>query len=222
MAFSVSYTPAPSHYDFIAYRRGDRSGLKRSAIARGVWRNFGADDVIETGPSILRNVFDRGITHFNLANNYRPPYGSAEENFGRVMATDFNAHRDELVISTKAGWDMRPGPYGDVDGSRNYLIASCHQSLRRMGLEYVDIFYPQRVEAKTPLEKTMGALATLHRRGKALHVGISYYSPTLTAQAAEILRSYRLLLLIHQPSYSMRNRWIEEQSTLPYEYTPLP
>jgi L-glyceraldehyde 3-phosphate reductase len=159
---------------------------------------------------MLRRAFDRGVTHFDLANNYGPPYGSAEENFGRVMATDFAGHRDELVISTKAGWDMWPGPYGDVGGSRKYLIASCDQSLRRMGLDYVDIFYSHRVDPKTPLEETMGALAHIHAQGKALYVGISSYSPELTRQAAAILADYKVPLLIHQPSYSMLNRWIEE------------
>jgi L-glyceraldehyde 3-phosphate reductase len=192
------------------YRRCGRSGLKLPAISLGLWQNFGGDDVFETGRSILHYAFDHGITHFDLANNYGPPYGSAEESFGRIMATDFKAHRDELVISTKAGWDMWPGPYGDVGGSRKYLIASCNQSLRRMGLEYVDIFYSHRVDAETPLEETMGALATLHQQGKALYVGISSYSPHLTTQAAEILKSYHVPLLIHQPSHSMHNRWIEE------------
>ena len=210
MAFPVSYSAAPSRYDSMPYRRCGRSGLKLPAISLGLWQNFGADDVFEVGRSILRYAFDHGITHFDLANNYGPPYGSAEENFGRVMATDFKAHRDELVISTKAGWDMWPGPYGDVGGSRKYLIASCDQSLKRMGLEYVDIFYSHRVDADTPLEETMGALAKLHHQGKALYVGISSYSPDLTARAAEILKSHRVPLLIHQPSYSMLNRWIEK------------
>jgi L-glyceraldehyde 3-phosphate reductase len=210
MSFSLSYTAAPSRYDSMPFRRCGRSGLKLPAISLGLWQNFGGADVFETGRSILHYAFDHGITHFDLANNYGPPYGSAEENFGRVMATDFKAHRDELIISTKAGWDMWPGPYGDVGGSRKYLIASCDQSLRRMGLEYVDIFYSHRVDPATPLEETMGALATLQQQGKALYVGISSYSPRLTAQAAEILKSHRVPLLIHQPSYSMLNRWIEE------------
>jgi L-glyceraldehyde 3-phosphate reductase len=191
------------------YRRCGRSGLKLPAISLGLWQNFGGGDVFETGRSILRYAFDNGITHFDLANNYGPPYGSAEENFGRVLATDFKSHRDELIISTKAGWDMWPGPYGDVGGSRKYLIASCDQSLRRMGVDYVDIFYSHRVDADTPLEETMGALATLYQQGKALYVGISSYSPELTARAAEILESYHIPLLIHQPSYSMLNRWVE-------------
>ncbi|ESQ76629.1 L-glyceraldehyde 3-phosphate reductase [Asticcacaulis sp. AC402] len=211
MAFPLPYTAQPSRYDTMPYRRCGRSGLKLPAISLGLWQNFGGDDVFETGRAILRHAFDKGITHFDLANNYGPPYGSAEENFGRVMATDFRSHRDELVISTKAGWDMWPGPYGDVGGSRKYLIASCDQSLKRMGLDYVDIFYSHRVDAETPLEETMGALATLHRQGKALYVGISSYSPDLTAQAAEILESHKVPLLIHQPSYSMLNRWIEAE-----------
>ena len=194
------------------YRRCGRSGLKLPAISLGLWQNFGGDDVFETGRDMLRYAFDHGVTHFDLANNYGPPYGSAEENFGRVMATDFKSHRDELVISTKAGWDMWPGPYGDVGGSRKYLIASCDQSLKRMGLDYVDIFYSHRVDPETPLEETMGALATLHQQGKALYVGISSYSPQLTADAAEILQSHNVPLLIHQPSYSLINRWIEEES----------
>jgi L-glyceraldehyde 3-phosphate reductase len=168
-------------------------------------------DVFETGRAILCHAFDRGITHFDLANNYGPPYGSAEENFGRVMATDFRAHRDELIISTKAGWDMWPGPYGDVGGSRKYLIASCDQSLKRMGLDYIDIFYSHRVDLETPLEETMGALATLHRQGKALYIGISSYSSEQTRKAAAILAEYKVPLLIHQPSYSLLNRWIEDE-----------
>ena len=210
MAFRVPYSAAPSRYESMPYRRCGHSGLKLPAISLGLWQNFGADGVFENGRSILQYAFDHGITHFDLANNYGPPYGSAEENFGRVMATDFKSHRDELVISTKAGWDMWPGPYGDVGGSRKYLIASCDQSLKRMGLEYVDIFYSHRVDPETPLEETMGALATLHHQGKALYVGISSYSAELTCQAAEILKSHQVPLLIHQPSYSMLNRWIEE------------
>ena len=210
MPFPTPYTAAPTRYDSMPYRRCGRSGLKLPAISLGLWQNFGGADVFETGRDMLRYAFDHGVTHFDLANNYGPPYGSAEENFGRVMATDFRSHRDELVISTKAGWDMWPGPYGDVGGSRKYLIASCDQSLKRMGLDYVDIFYSHRVDPETPLEETMGALAALHRQGKALYVGISSYSPQLTAEAAEILASHNVPLLIHQPSYSMLNRWIEE------------
>ena len=193
------------------YRRCGRSGLDLPAISLGLWQNFGGDDVFETGRAMLRRAFDRGVTHFDLANNYGPPYGSAEENFGRVMASDFATHRDELVISTKAGWDMWPGPYGDIGGSRKYLIASCDQSLKRMGLDYVDIFYSHRVDPKTPLEETMGALATIHQQGKALYIGISSYSPELTRKAAAILADYKVPLLIHQPSYSMLNRWIEAE-----------
>lgn len=209
MAFPVPYSAAPTRYESMPYRRCGRSGLKLPAISLGLWQNFGADDVFETGRAILRYAFDHGITHFDLANNYGPPFGSAEENFGRVLATDFRAHRDELVISTKAGWEMWPGPYGDVGGSRKYLIASCDQSLKRMGLEYVDIFYSHRVDADTPLEETMGALVQLHRQGKALYVGISSYSPELTVKAAGILKSEGVPLLIHQPAYSMLNRWVE-------------
>lgn len=211
MPYPQPWTADPARYDGrMPYRRCGRSGLDLPAISLGLWQNFGGTDVFETGRAMLRRAFDRGVTHFDLANNYGPPYGSAEENFGRVMATDFAAHRDELVISTKAGWDMWPGPYGDVGGSRKYLIASCDQSLRRMGLDYVDIFYSHRVDPKTPLEETMGALAHIHRQGKALYVGISSYSPELTRQAAAILADYKVPLLIHQPSYSMLNRWIEE------------
>ena len=209
MAFPAPYAPAPARYDSMPYRRCGRSGLKLPAISLGLWQNFGGADVFETGRAILRRAFDRGVTHFDLANNYGPPYGSAEENFGRVLATDFRSHRDELVVSTKAGWDMWPGPYGDVGGSRKYLIASCDQSLKRMGLEYVDIFYSHRVDPETPLEETMGALASLQRQGKALYVGISSYSPELTRKAAAILHSEGVRLLIHQPAYSMLNRWIE-------------
>jgi len=211
MSFPPPYAADPARYDGrMPYRRCGRSGLKLPAISLGLWQNFGGDDVFETGRAMLRRAFDRGVTHFDLANNYGPPYGSAEENFGRVMASDFARHRDELVISTKAGWDMWPGPYGDVGGSRKYLIASCDQSLRRMGLDYVDIFYSHRVDPDTPLEETMGALATLHSQGKALYVGISSYSPELTRKAAAILGEHKVPLLIHQPSYSMLNRWIEE------------
>ena len=211
MSYPQPWTADPARYDGrMPYRRCGRSGLDLPAISLGLWQNFGGTDVFETGRAMLRRAFDRGVTHFDLANNYGPPYGSAEENFGRVMATDFAAHRDELVISTKAGWDMWPGPYGDVGGSRKYLIASCDQSLKRMGVDYVDIFYSHRVDPKTPLEETMGALAHLHRQGKALYVGISSYSPELTRQAAAILADYKVPLLIHQPSYSMLNRWVEE------------
>jgi len=212
MPYAEPYVADAARYDGrMPYRRCGRSGLDLPAVSLGLWQNFGGADVFETGRAMLRRAFDRGVTHFDLANNYGPPYGSAEENFGRVLAGDFAAHRDELVISTKAGWDMWPGPYGDVGGSRKYLIASCDQSLKRMGLDYVDIFYSHRVDPKTPLEETMGALATLHQQGKALYVGISSYSPELTRKAAAILAEHKVPLLIHQPSYSMLNRWIETE-----------
>ncbi|MBD8678657.1 L-glyceraldehyde 3-phosphate reductase [Sphingomonas sp. CFBP 13720] len=212
MPFDPSYVAAPTRYDSgMPYRRTGRSGLKLPAISLGLWQNFGGNDVFETGRSILRRAFDRGVTHFDLANNYGPPYGSAEENFGRVLASDLGTHRDELVISTKAGWDMWPGPYGDIGSSRKYLIASCDQSLKRMGLDYVDIFYSHRVDPTTPLEETMGALVQLHRQGKALYIGISSYAPELTRRAAEILAGEKVPLFIHQPSYSILNRWIERE-----------
>lgn len=211
MPYPQPWHADPARYDGrMPYRRSGRSGLDLPAISLGLWQNFGGADVFETGRAMLRRAFDRGVTHFDLANNYGPPYGSAEEHFGRVLATDLASHRDELIVSTKAGWDMWPGPYGDVGGSRKYLIASCDQSLRRMGLDYVDIFYSHRVDPKTPLEETMGALAHIHRQGKALYVGISSYSPELTRRAAAILAEYKVPLLIHQPSYSMLNRWIEQ------------
>jgi L-glyceraldehyde 3-phosphate reductase len=207
----MAYVPDPSRYETAAFRRCGRSGLQLPLISLGLWHNFGGNDVFETGRAVIRRAFDRGVTHFDLANNYGPPYGSAEENFGRVLQADFpGALRDELVISSKAGWDMWPGPYG-VGGSRKYLIASCEQSLRRMGLDYVDIFYSHRVDAETPLEETMGALDALVRQGKALYVGISSYSPELTRKASTILNELGTPLLIHQPSYSMLNRWIEEE-----------
>ncbi len=207
----MSYVPDPSRYSgSMPYRRVGARGLTLPAISLGLWQNFGGVDVFETGRALLRRAFDRGVTHFDLANNYGPPAGSAEENFGRWMAQDFVPHRDELVISTKAGWQMWPGPYGGPTGSRKHLIASCEQSLRRMGLDYVDIFYSHRVDPDTPLEETMGALAHLHRQGKALYVGISSYSPELTRQAAAILAAEGVPLLIHQPNYSMLNRDIEQ------------
>lgn len=210
MPFPSPYTADPARYDQgMPYRRTGRSGLRLPAISLGLWQNFGGDDVFETGRAVLRRAFDRGVTHFDLANNYGPPYGSAEENFGRVLASDFAAHRDELIVSTKAGWDMWPGPYGDVGSSKKYLISSCEQSLQRTGLDYVDIFYSHRVDPATPLEETMGALVQLHRQGKALYVGISSYDPGLTRQAAAILAEERVPLFIHQPSYSILNRWIE-------------
>jgi L-glyceraldehyde 3-phosphate reductase len=192
----------------MTYRRSGRSGLRLPAMSLGLWHNFGHDRSLDTQRAILRRAFDLGITHFDLANNYGPPYGSAEENFGRLLATDFRRYRDELVISTKAGYDMWPGPYGEW-GSRKYLLASLDQSLGRMGLPYVDIFYSHRFDPRTPLEETMGALDTAVRQGKALYVGISSYSPEKTVEAAAILRDLGTPLLIHQPSYSMLNRWIE-------------
>jgi L-glyceraldehyde 3-phosphate reductase len=205
----MSYQPAQRRYETMQYRRVGRSGLELPAISLGLWQNFGGDRPLETQRAIVRRAFDLGITHFDLANNYGPPYGSAEENFGHILATDLRGYRDELVISTKAGYDMWPGPYGDR-GSRKYLIASLDQSLRRMGLPYVDIFYSHRADPDTPLEETMGALDTAVRQGKALYAGISSYSPERTRQAAEILRGLGTPLLIHQPSYSMLNRWIED------------
>jgi L-glyceraldehyde 3-phosphate reductase len=205
----MSYLPAPDRYERMQYRRSGRSGLELPELSLGLWNNFGDDFPFESGRAIVRRAFDLGITHFDLANNYGPPYGSAEENFGRMFAHDLRPYRDELVISTKAGYDMWPGPYGQW-GSRKYLLASLDQSLHRMGLEYVDIFYAHRPWANAPLEETMGALATAVHQGKALYVGISSYSPERTRQAAEILKSLGVPLLIHQPSYSMLNRWIEQ------------
>ena len=205
----MSYQPADGRYDAMRYRRVGRSGLLLPAISLGLWQNFGGDRPFETQRAIVRRAFDLGITHFDLANNYGPPYGSAEENFGRILATDLRGYRDELVISTKAGYDMWPGPYGD-HGSRKYLLASLDQSLQRMGLPYVDIFYSHRVDPDTPLEETMGALDTAVRQGKALYAGISSYSPERTREAAAILRGLGTPLLIHQPSYSMLNRWVED------------
>src|SRR2546421_9376635 len=195
-------------YTRMPYRRTGRSGLLLPAISVGLWQNFGHDRPLETQRSILRRAFDLGITHLDLANNYGPPYGSAEENFGRILKTDLAGRRDQLVISTKAGYDMWPGPYG-IWGSRKYLLASLDQSLRRMGLEYVDILYSHRFDPQTPLEETMGALDTAVRQGKALYAGISSYSARRTTEAAAILRRLGTPLLIHQPSYSMLNRWIE-------------
>jgi L-glyceraldehyde 3-phosphate reductase len=192
------------------WRRCGRSGLDLPAISLGLWHNFGDDVPLERQQAILRRAFDRGVTHLDLANNYGPPYGSAERNFGTLFARDFRPYRDELIISSKAGYDMWPGPYGQGGGSRKYVIASAEQSLRRMGLDYVDIFYSHRFDETTPLEETMGALDTLVRQGKALYVGISSYSGPRTREAIAILRDLGTPLLIHQPSYSMLNRWIEE------------
>ncbi|MEU8199113.1 L-glyceraldehyde 3-phosphate reductase [Microbispora amethystogenes] len=204
----MSYVAAEGRYGPMPYNRTGRSGLRLPAVSLGLWHNFGDDKPIETQRAILRRAFDRGVTHFDLANNYGPPYGSAEINFGHLYQQDFARYRDELVISTKAGYDMWPGPYGNW-GSRKYLLASLDQSLRRMGLDYVDIFYSHRFDPETPLEETMGALAHAVRSGKALYAGISSYSPERTRQAAAILRDMGTPLLIHQPSYSMLNRWIE-------------
>lgn len=203
------YIPAPDRYTDAQFRRCGRSGLVLPPISLGLWQNFGGADVFETGRAMIRRAFDRGVTHFDLANNYGPPYGSAEENFGTVLRKDFRHLRNELIISSKAGWDMWPGPYG-IGASRKYLLASLDDSLRRMGLDYVDIFYAHRPWANAPLEETMGALATAIQQGKALYVGISSYSPERTRKAAEILKSMGVPLLIHQPSYSMLNRWIEK------------
>ena len=202
--------PAADRYDRIPYRRCGRSGLLLPAVSLGLWHNFGHDKSLESQRAILRRAFDLGITHFDLANNYGPPYGAAEENFGRILATDFAGLRDELLISTKAGYDMWPGPYGEW-GSRKYLLASLDQSLGRMGLDYVDIFYSHRFDPETPLEETMGALDAAVRQGKALYVGISSYSAERTREAAAILQGLGTPAVIHQPSYSMLNRWIEPE-----------
>ncbi len=210
----MTYQPAAQRYDAMTYQRCGRSGLKLPAISLGLWQNFGEDAPLDNARAICRRAFDLGITHFDLANNYGPPPGSAEENFGHMLKTDFRGHRDELVISTKAGYDMWPGPYGNW-GSRKYLLASLDQSLSRMGLDYVDIFYSHRVDPETPLEETMKALDTAVRQGKALYVGISSYGPKKTREAARILRDLGTPCLIHQPSYSMLNRWVENDGLLP-------
>jgi L-glyceraldehyde 3-phosphate reductase len=206
----VTYVAASGRYDRMQYRRCGRSGLRLPAISLGLWQNFGGERPLENSRAIIRRAFDLGITHIDLANNYGPPYGSAEETFGRIMRDDLRPYRDELVVSTKAGYDMWPGPYGEW-GSRKYLLASLDQSLHRMGLEYVDIFYSHRFDPDTPLEETMGALDTAVRHGKALYAGISSYDAGQTAEAARILRDLGTPLLIHQPSYSMLNRWIEPE-----------
>src|ERR687887_1903939 len=210
MEAMMSWQPAENRYERMPYRRCGRSGLKLPAISLGLWHNFGGDVPLERSRGIVRRAFDLGITHIDLANNYGPPYGSAEETFGKVLRDDLRPFRDELVISTKAGYDMWPGPYGDW-GSRKYLLASLDQSLRRMGLDYVDIFYSHRVDPETPLEETMGALASAVKQGKALYVGISSYSAEKTRESATIMRELGVPLLIHQPSYSMLNRWIEPE-----------
>src|ERR671936_14373 len=206
----MTYVPVEDRYGHMQYRRSGRSGLLLPAISLGLWQNFGHERPLDTSRALVRRAFDLGITHFDLANNYGPPYGSAEENFGLIMRNDLRHFRDELVISTKAGYDMWPGPYGEW-GSRKYLLASLDQSLRRLGLDYVDIFYSHRFDPETPLEETMGALDTAVRQGKALYVGISSYSAAKTREAAGILRDLGTPLLIHQPSYSMLNRWIEPE-----------
>ncbi|WP_263351206.1 L-glyceraldehyde 3-phosphate reductase [Acidicapsa acidisoli] len=204
----MSYLADAMRYDGAQFRRCGRSGIVLPPVSLGLWQNFGGADVFETGRAMIRRAFDRGVTHFDLANNYGPPYGSAEENFGHILRKDFRPYRNELVISSKAGWDMWPGPYG-FGGSRKYLLASLDESLQRMGLEYVDIFYSHRPSPDVPLEETMGALAHAVRQGKALYVGISSYSPERTRESARILKSEGVPLLIHQPSYSLLNRWVE-------------
>ena len=206
----MSYVPAADRYERMQYRRSGRSGLQLPVLSLGLWNNFGFDHPLENGRAIVRRAFDLGIVHFDLANNYGPPYGSAEENFGLLIRDDLAPYRHELVISTKAGWDMWPGPYGDL-GSRKYLLTSLDESLQRMGIDYVDIFYSHRFDPETPLEETMGALDTAVRQGKALYVGVSSYSAAKTREAAAILRRLGTPLLIHQPSYSMLNRWIESE-----------
>src|SRR3954454_8297446 len=205
----MTYVAAENRYERMSYRRSGRSGLTLPGVSLGLWQNFGHDRALDTSRAIVRRAFDLGITHFDLANNYGPPYGSAEENFGRLLHQDIGPYRDELLISTKAGYDMWPGPYGEW-GSRKYLLARLDQSLTRMGGDYVDIFYSHRYDPETPLEETMGALDHAVRSGKALYAGISSYSPERTAEAAALLRAMGTPLLIHQPSYSMLNRWIEE------------
>ncbi len=211
MPFNVDdYQAVRSRYDSLPYRRTGASGLDLPAVSLGLWHNFGDDVTLDSQRATLRRAFDLGVTHFDLANNYGPPYGSAERNFGTIFAQDFRRYRDELVLSTKAGYDMWPGPYGSGGGSRKYLLSSLDQSLTRMGVDYVDIFYSHRFDDTTPLEETMGALDAAVRQGKALYVGISSYSGERTQQAVDILRQMGTPLLIHQPSYSMLNRWVEE------------
>ena len=205
----AAYTAAEERYSSINYRRCGKSGLLLPAISLGLWHNFGDTDDLEKGREILRAAFDHGVTHFDLANNYGPPYGAAESNFGKIFEKDFKKYRDELIISTKAGWDMWPGPYGNL-GSRKYLMASLDQSLKRMGLDYVDIFYSHRPDPDTPMEETMGALHSAVQQGKALYVGISQYDDKQTKKAVKILKSMGTPLLIHQPRYSMMDRWVED------------
>jgi L-glyceraldehyde 3-phosphate reductase len=204
------FAASSQRYETMMYRRCGRSGLQLPALSLGLWHNFGDTTPFEVQRSMVRTAFDAGITHFDLANNYGPPYGSAERNFGRLLREDLKPFRDELLISTKAGWDMWPGPYGQGGGSRKYVLASLDQSLARLGLEYVDIFYSHRFDAHTPLEETMGALATAVQQGKALYVGLSSYSAQKTAQAVALLRDWKIPCLIHQPSYNLLNRWIEK------------
>ncbi|WP_175885855.1 L-glyceraldehyde 3-phosphate reductase [Burkholderia sp. BCC0044] len=206
----MAYEAASERYAGMQYRTCGKSGLKLPALSLGLWHNFGDSTPITTQREILRTAFDLGINHFDLANNYGPPYGSAETNFGRLLKEDFRPYRDELLISTKAGWDMWPGPYGSGGGSRKYVLASLDQSLQRMGLDYVDIFYSHRFDAHTPLEETAGALASAVQQGKALYIGISSYSAAKTREMAALLAQYKVPLLIHQPSYNLLNRWIEE------------
>ncbi len=208
----MSYLPSETRYDAMAYVRCGRSGIKLPAVSLGLWHNFGGVDVFENAGAMIHRAFDLGITHFDLANNYGPPYGSAEETFGRILAKDLKSYRDELIISSKAGWDMWPGPYGNF-GSRKYLTASLDQSLKRMGLEYVDIFYHHRPDPETPLDETMGALDQIVRSGKALYVGISQYKPKQAAMATRILRDLGTPCLIHQPNYNLFDRWIEQGLT---------
>src|SRR3954469_334265 len=209
----AAYVPAENRYSDMTYRRSGRSGLDLPAISLGLWQNFGSERPLDTQREIVLRAFDRGVTHFDLANNYGPPYGAAEDDFGRILAGDLRPYRDELVISTKAGWDMWPGPYGD-GGSRKYLLASLDQSLRRLGVEYVDIFYSHRFDPDTPLEETIGALDTAVRSGKALYAGISMYGVDSTDTAVEIARELHLPLVIHQPVYSIFNRWLEREGVL--------
>lgn len=206
----MTYIAAPDRYERIPYRRVGRSGLVLPALSLGLWHNFGDATPLDTQRALLRTAFDLGINHFDLANNYGPPYGSAEINFGRLLKEDFRAHRDELVISTKAGWDMWPGPYGQGGSSRKYLLSSLDQSLARLGLDYVDIFYSHRFDPDTPLEETAGALASAVQQGKALYVGISSYSAGKTRELAALLREWKVPLLIHQPAYNLFNRWVEK------------
>ncbi|MFK5878524.1 MAG: L-glyceraldehyde 3-phosphate reductase [Flavobacteriaceae bacterium] len=205
-----NYVAAKNRYDSMQYRRCGQSGILLPLLSLGLWHNFGQSDDFENAKSIVKTAFDNGITHFDLANNYGPPYGAAEETFGRILKSDFKTYRDELIISSKAGWDMWDGPYGDL-GSRKYLIASCDQSLKRMGLDYVDIFYHHRPDSDTPLEETMGALDQIVRSGKALYVGISQYNAEDTAKASKILKDLGTPCLIHQPRYNMFDRWVEKE-----------